>query len=697
MGKLRSVVTLPKQSITAMKVALGVRARSATFIAVTLLMITQVIGVIIFAGKSYAYAPNEFVTTWKTDNPGTSAANQINLPIIGTNYDVDWGDGNIQTGNTTNPDYVGGPLTHTYASPGTYTIKVTGQFSRVVCSGAYNDCVGKLLSVDQWGSNQWSSMEGAFAGANNLQIVATDTPDLSNVTSMKSMFIGSDNFNSSINSWDTSNVTDMSYMFASTDSFNQPLDNWNTSSVTDMTAMFWSAKSFNQPLNSWDVSSVTDMGDMFGLAGNFNQPLNNWNTSNVTDMSLMFRGNWVNNQRVGSFNQDISSWDTSNVTTMAGMFDSNTVFNQPVNDWNTSNVTSMAGMFQGATAFNQPLNNWDTSKVTDMANMFTSAIQFNQPLNNWNTSNVTRMASMFALAIFNQPLTSWNVSKVTNMSYMFLGNPNFDQTLAGWDMSSVTNMSFMFTGSIYAEYYPPAGLSAANYDDTLVSWSQQNLQNGVTFDAGKSKYCSAGTQRQSIINLHGWTINDEGVECAPPVTEPVITPEVINPPGTELPPELAIPELPEITSPNPEIPVIIPKPNSIKAQIAPPASSNSLLALAKRIPEPLAIGFPWLLLLLALVLVAIQYYQVRSESLATKRLQKSIEQQRRLVEEQNNFVALSTHYLHTPLTVMEGEISLMVKAGTITEKEATKLKATLSSLNAEAEATLAQEEQNKVE
>lgn len=125
--------------------------------------------------------------------------------------------------------------------------------------------------------------------------------------------------------------------------------------------------------------------------------------------------------------------------------------------------------------------------------------------------------------------------------------------------------------------------------------------------------------------------------------------------------------------------------------------TNALFALAQRIPEPIALGLPWLLLILALVLVNMQYYQVRSESLATKRLQLSVANQERLIEEQNNFVALTTHYLHTPLTVMEGEIALMVKAGTMTQETATKLRATLTSLSAEAEAVLAQEEQDKVE
>lgn len=168
---------------------------------------------------------------------------------------------------------------------------------------------------------------------------------------------------------------------------------------------------------------------------------------------------------------------------------------------------------------------------------------------------------------------------------------------------------------------------------------------------------------------------------------------------------------PPTTTPEPEQPTITdvtPAPSSTPAA-APTTSSpitapqtvvatqNNLFALAKRIPEPIAIGFPWFLLALALVLVGIQYYQVHTEATATKRLQQSVAHQQRLVEEQNNFVALSTHYLHTPLTVMEGEISLMTKAGTLTQEQATKLQATLTSLNAEAEATLAQEEQNNID
>jgi len=169
------------------------------------------------------------------------------------------------------------------------------------------------------------------------------------------------------------------------------------------------------------------------------------------------------------------------------------------------------------------------------------------------------------------------------------------------------------------------------------------------------------------------------------------------------PPKSDPPKPPSVDS-NPEPPTVDVTPpasttkpggsqsSRIKTPNKPAASSNSLLALVARLPQSIVVGFPWLLLLLALILVGTQYYQVHSEQLATVKMKQSVAKQQQLVDEQNNFVALTTHYLHTPLTVMEGEISLMVKAGTITEAQATKLRAALASLNSETEQILSKED-----
>ena len=67
-------------------------------------------------------AQTEFITTWKTDNPGVSGDDQISIPTFsgGTyDYTIDWGDG-LSDSNVT------GNITHTYAAAGTYQVSISG-------------------------------------------------------------------------------------------------------------------------------------------------------------------------------------------------------------------------------------------------------------------------------------------------------------------------------------------------------------------------------------------------------------------------------------------------------------------------------------------------------------------------------------------------------------------------------------------
>ena len=182
-----------------------------------------------------------FITTWKT----TRANESITITTGGTRgtYAIDWGDASMFT-------RVSGDQTHVYKTSGTYTISIYGNLARIYMPD-YLANAEKLQSIDQWGSVPWKSMNGAFAGATNMEYRATDAPDLSAVTDMSEMF------------W-----------FAS--SFDGDLSNWDVSSVTDMSRMFFGAVSFNGDISSWNVSSVTDMSDMFRVAIDFNRNLGNW-------------------------------------------------------------------------------------------------------------------------------------------------------------------------------------------------------------------------------------------------------------------------------------------------------------------------------------------------------------------------------------------------------------------------------------
>ncbi len=424
----------------------------------------------------YAIGQDPFITTWHTSSDNES----ITIPTFtgeAYNYDVNWGDGNTTTGHT-------GNATHTYATAGDYQVSISGTFPRIYFNNSGDK--NKIISIDQWGSQQWTSMKNAFFGCTNLVGQASDNPDLSRVTSMFKMFYKARLFNQDIGNWDVSNVTNMESMFSGAISFNQDIGSWDVSSVTDMLAMFQQAFSFNQDIGSWDVSNVTTMERMFNGAKSFNQDIGSWDVSNVTDMRNMFNG-------PNSFNQDIGSWDVSNVTNMSGMFTGASSFNQDIGNWDVSNVTTMASMFKGASSFNQDIGNWDVSNVTTMASMFKGANSFNQDIG------------------------SWDVSNVTNMSGMFIGASSFNQDIGNWDVSNVTTMASMFNLAY--------DFSTSNYDSLLIGWSALTLQNNVVFDAPNTTYCEGESARQSIIDNFGWGINDAGLKCPPICTS------LTNPPN----------------------------------------------------------------------------------------------------------------------------------------------------------------------
>ncbi|WP_242202077.1 BspA family leucine-rich repeat surface protein [Aestuariivivens insulae] len=332
---------------------------------------------------SFAFSQTEFITTWKTDNPGVSNSTSITIPTTGAgyNYEVDW----TYDGMTFNVEDTGvtGNITHDYMAPGTYTVAIRGVFPRI-----YFNCGGdkeKIMSIEQWGTIAWTSMADAFACCENLTYNATDAPNLSG-------------------------VTDMSYMFNYCIVFNGDLSSWDVSNVTNMANLFNDANSFNGDISTWDVSNVTDMRGMFSYGTPFNGDISSWNVGNVTRMDFMFQYNTV-------FNGDISNWDVSSVIDMDQMFENNTAFNGDISGWDVSNVIHMSSMFAYNNAFNGDISGWNVSKVEDMDSMFDSNTAFDGDLGNWDISSVERMDSMFYEAT--------------------LSTTNYDNTLIGWSTLSI--------------------------------------------------------------------------------------------------------------------------------------------------------------------------------------------------------------------------------------------------------------------
>ncbi len=485
-------------------------------------------------------AGRPFITTWKTDNPGSSCNTCISIEtgLTGASYEVDWDNDGVYD------EVAGDIVTHDYGTAGTYIIRIRGDMKGFWDAGDQQ----KLLAINQWGDIQWERLENAFRGCSNLRVLADDAPNLSSLSlfpRLTDMFRNCISLNDPMENWDLTGVQETETMFSGCTAFNQDLSSWNVSSIRNMASMFSSCTNFNQDLSSWDVSNVTDMSSMFNSSG-YNQDLNTWNVSNVTDMSGMF-GNTT------SFNQDLSNWDVSNVIDMSVMFNGSIVFNRDLSGWDVSNVTNMRGMFSSTQVFNGSLNNWDVSNVMDFRSMFNGAQSFDQPLNNWIVSSASNMSSMFGISPFNQDISSWDVSNVEDFSFMFNSNAAFNQNISDWNVASGRDFGHMFKSAFsfdqnlsnwqlgnvvfdevnldfgLLEMLDFSGLSMENYEATLLGWSENSLTPiNLSLGALNLEYCEE-TGRNGLLNSNNWIIEGDIKKCG---GGPFITTWKTDNPGT---------------------------------------------------------------------------------------------------------------------------------------------------------------------
>lgn len=206
---------------------------------------------------------NTFVTKWSVN-----AGETITIPTVSGEsygYTVNWGDGSTDT------TVYSGDASHTYTTTSTPTITITGTFPRIFFNNSGDK--DKIIEIVDWGDMVWTSMENAFYGCSNLDIIDTDAPDLTN-------------------------VTDLSRMFKDCSSLNADINNWTVNNVTHMVGMLENATSFNHSLEDWEIAGAADMSNAFDYCGmsyqNLDTTLISWETyavnNTVTDVTLGIAG-----------------------------------------------------------------------------------------------------------------------------------------------------------------------------------------------------------------------------------------------------------------------------------------------------------------------------------------------------------------------------------------------------------------------
>ena len=219
----------------------------------------------------------------------------------------------------------------------------------------------------------------------------------------------------------------------------------NNKPITSMASMFAGSQAVSIDLSNINTSNVTSMSRMFYQSQATEiKGLENFDTSNVTSMIYIF-----SNSQVKKLN--LSSFDTSKVTNMHHMFSNSQVEKLNLSSFDTSKVTNMQALFYESQATALDLSSFDTSKVKIMSNMFAySQATTIKGLDKFDTSNVNTMSSMFsnsqATAL---DLSSFDTSKVKIMSNMFNGSQLKAIYVSDkFKTDSVTSSSNMFTGSI---------------------------------------------------------------------------------------------------------------------------------------------------------------------------------------------------------------------------------------------------------
>jgi surface protein len=248
-------------------------------------------------GKIIARASTgDFVSTWKTDNPGTSEDNQITLPLESTGtYDfvAYWGDGTFDEITA----YNDAAVTHTYPAAGTYTVRIIGEIN----GWRFNNTgdKSKITDISQWGDLLIGNRGGYFYGCGSLNVTATDVLDVSSVTSFYYAFSNCSSLTTlDVSRWDVSSVTTFVSAFRGCSSLTTlDVSGWDVSSVTTFAAAFSNCSSLTTlDVSSWDVSSVTTLYYAFYNCSSLTTlDVSGWQIPLVADMTNMLTGTTIDN------------------------------------------------------------------------------------------------------------------------------------------------------------------------------------------------------------------------------------------------------------------------------------------------------------------------------------------------------------------------------------------------------------------
>lgn len=430
---------------------------------------------------------------------------------FGNNYNVDWGDGNTDAGNT-------GNVSHTYDT-GTYDIKVDGVWSpHLYTNVALRSVVTKLKN---WGKDTttFTALGETFRQFTNMEYEATDYPTLSlgvvptadaNYTFLN---VTTPTFTGilDVSNWDLSGTTGslisaFSTGFDNASGFTMVGNTINANSANTFVANFADGLADGEGdinINNVTFANSVNMTQFFSGAKGLNN-VNNW-TLNASGTVDMYRTFYKTHMKKGVTTLDLSGWsNTSSIARMHDCFRDVDFFD--VGGAQTTGILDITG--------------WDFSSVNSFyfcfyANKFTE-IRGLDGLNTVVAANLTGNDPAYMFGICNDlsfdnydfPATGFfnKLGNCTNFTAMFqqVGYGRAAGTygkapngINGLDSSSATVLNSMF---YRAKFDTPIDISSWDLSSltTMVNIFRET-EGTTTFDFSNSGFTTALTSMNSVI------------------------------------------------------------------------------------------------------------------------------------------------------------------------------------------------------
>lgn len=395
-----------------------------------------------------------------------SASTLFTIKDVGGTYNatIDWGDGSPLSVITVSGDP---DLSHTYASAGTYQVRISGIFQGIRMQ--LSPTQGYIVTFDNFGSTTQDDCYRHMNNETNLTTWTFGDGDMSGVTRWIEMFRG------------CTSLTSVDFTGADFTGIGQ---------ASALQGMFYGCTALTTITGGEAMAAVFTTWPTATMWQIF------YNCTSLTDISF------------------VESWSTGSVTTIVSPFQNiGHVGALDLSGWDLSSAGNFSSTFRGSTSITSiDLSNGGFDSATGMSSTFLGCTSLTTigSTATWNPVSLTSLSDTFngCTSLTSVDMSCFDVSPLTTIYRCFNNCSSLTSIgdISGWNITGLTTGVAFLGGTTGV-------LSTAEYDAVLVAWEAQTEPTNISVNFGDAVYTTgsaADTARSVLISTSGWTITDGG-------------------------------------------------------------------------------------------------------------------------------------------------------------------------------------------